>query len=306
MQKIRYSFLFVIGLALIFGTASDAFSQKRQKRQKNFGYLSVTSPEALPVRIDEVVVGMSNDDDFPLREGKYNVEVEGPDGQLFKKRISIKKRERICICLKLKEITTTEKCPYNIEVQVDKEQILEGDNVVFTAVNLLGGAAPVNYRWRVSGGTIISGQNTSSITVSSKGMGGQRITAYVDVKDDIPGSTCFQMKDATTYVEKIRIPEPIMCDLWESKSADDDKARFDNCTIIYRQNPNSQIFIILYQGTDKGSISVEKLAKRALDYFRQNLGISAGEIVLRQGGNRPRTSAQVWIVPPGAPPPLPQ
>jgi hypothetical protein len=304
MQNIRYSFLFVIGLVLIFGTASATFSQKKQK---NVGYLSVkSSPDSYPVKINGEIVGMSGTNrgaEFPLRADDYLVEVEGPDGQVFKKEVTIRKNERNCICLTVRKEITSRPCPYNIVVDVDNE-VYEGDTVTFSSHNLVQDTIPVNYRWTVSGGTITGGQGTSSITVDTRGMGGQTITAFLDVTDDVYGSTCFQKNSAKTYVKPPpELPKPIPCDLWESKSADDDKARFDNCNLAYRQTPNSQIYIILYQGTDKRSISVDKLAKRALDYFVKNLGVPASQIVLTRGGNRPRTSAQVWIVPPGAQPP---
>jgi hypothetical protein len=311
MQKIRYSFLFVIGLALIFGTASAAFSQKLKK---NEGFLRVTSsPDSYPVRIDDersgkVVTGNSGvgrGTDFRLPAGNYTVTVEGPDGQVFRKPVTIEKRERLCICLTVKKDIITRPCPYNIVVN-GPDSVLEGDKIVFFATNKFkGDTIPVNYKWSVSGGTIVSGLGTDSITVDTAGMGGQTIRAFLDVTDDVYGSTCFQKNEVPTYVEKIKPPEPIFCDMWESKSADDDKARFDNCNLIYRQTPNSQIYIILYQGTEKRSISVDKLAKRASDYFR-NLGVAPGQITLVRGGNRARTSAHVWIVPPGAQPPVPQ
>lgn len=306
MQKIRYSFLFVIGLVLIFGTASATFSQKRQK---NVGYLSVkSSPDAYPVRINGEVVGMSGvgrGTEFPLRADDYLVEVEGPDGQVFKKEISIRKNERHCICLTVRKEITTRPCPYNIVVDVD-EEVYEGDTVTFSSRNLVQDTIPVNYRWSVSGGVIENGQGTSSITVSTRGMGGQTVRAFLDVTDDVYGSTCFQKNEARTYVKpKPEPPKPFQCDIFESKSADDDKARFDNCVLQYNATPNSQIYVILYQGTDKRSISVERLAKRTLDYFVKNRGIPPGQIVLTRGGNRARTTVQVWIVPPGAPTPVP-
>ncbi len=306
MQKIRYSFLLAIGLVLIFGTASTALSQKRNK---NLGYLSVkSSPDAYPVRIDGDLVGMSGvgrGKEFELSEGEYLVEVEGPDGQKFEKEVTIRKRERLCICLTVRKEIETRPCPYNIVVDVD-EEVYEGDTVTFSSRNLVRDTIPVNYRWNVSGGTIIDGQGTSSITVSTVGMGGKSITAFLDVTDDVYGSTCFQKNEARTYVKPPpEPPEPFLCDLFESKSPDDDKARFDNCVLKFNATPNSQIYVIIYQGTAKGSISVDRVAKRTLDYFVKNRGISPSSIVLTRGGNRPRTTVQVWIVPPGAKTPLP-
>jgi hypothetical protein len=273
------------------------------------GYLFVKStPDAYPVRINGEVVGMSGTagrgNEFPLRPDDYLVEVEGPDGQVFKKEITVRKRESNCICLTVRKEITSRPCPYNIVVD-GPDRVLEGDVITFSSRNLVKDTIPVNYRWSVSGGSILDGQGTSSITVSTVGMGGQTIRAFLDVTDDVYGSTCFQKNEVPTYVERKPEIKSIQCDVFESKSRDDDKARFDNCVLQFNAIPNSQLYVILYQGTDKGSISVERLAKSTLDYFVKNKGIPPSAITLTRGGNRARTTVQVWIIPPGAPTPVP-
>lgn len=310
MQKIRYNFLFVIGLVLIFGTASAVFSQNN-KIPKNMGVLSVkTSPESYPVRVDGQVVGMSGvgtGAEFILKPGTYKVEVEGANGQTWTKDdLVINRAQRNCICLKVVENVTKRACPYNIVVD-GPERVLAGDIITFSSRNLVAeGAIPVNYKWTVSGGTITSGLGTSSITVDTRGMGGQVIKAFLDVTDDVYGSTCMQKNEVQSMVEEEIIPKPSQCDIFESKAFDDDKARFDNCVLRLQENPNSQIYVILYQGTNKGSISVDRLSKRTLDYFVKTRGVDPRQIVITKWGSRPKTTVEVWIVPPGAQPPVPQ
>jgi hypothetical protein len=296
---------------LIFGTASAVFAQKNKKNQKTLGTLSVkSSPESYPVRVNGQVLGMSGvgtGAEFPLEEGTYNVEVEGAGGQIFRKSVTIRRAERNCICLTVVQNVVKRACPYNIVVDADKK-VIEGDTVTFSSRNLVEGAAvPVNYKWSVSGGTITSGLGTSMITVDTRGMGGQTVSAFLDVTDDIPGSTCQQRNEVPVLVEKL--PEPVhayQCDVFESKSHDDNKARFDNCVLRLQDAPNSQIYVILYQGTDKRSVSVDKLSKQTLDYFVKTRGVDPRQIVITKWGNRPRTTIEVWIVPPGAQPPVPQ
>jgi hypothetical protein len=57
-----------------------------------------------------------------------------------------------------------------------------GTPITFTA-SVSGGAPGVTatYNWSVSAGTITGGQGTPSITVDTKGLGGQSITATVQV-----------------------------------------------------------------------------------------------------------------------------
>jgi hypothetical protein len=306
MQKFRYNFLFAIGLVLILGTALTVSSQNRN--QKNMGILSVkTSPESYPVRVDGEILGMSgvgSGAEFYVAPGMHKVEVEGANGQTFSREIEFFKKKKNCICLKVIEEITTRECPYNIVVE-GPDKVMEGDIITFSSRDLRGGAQPVNYKWSVSEGTILSGLGTNSITVDTTGMRGKTIRAYLDVTDDIAGSTCFQKNEVPTFIEPPPPPiEAYQCDVFESKSQDDNKARFDNCVLRVNSTPNSQIYVILYQGTDKRSLSVERLKRQTLDYFVKTRGIDPRQIVVTEGGNRPRTTVEIWIVPPGAQPPM--
>jgi hypothetical protein len=308
MQKFRYNFLFVIGLVLIFGTAVTVSSQN--KRQKNMGILSVkTSPESYPVRVDGEVIGMSGTGtgtEFYVAPGAHLVEVEGPNEQTFSREIEFFKNRKNCICLKVVKEDIVRECPYNIVVE-GPEKVMEGDIITFSSRDLKGGAQPVNYKWTVSEGTILSGLGTNSITVDTTGMRGKTIRAFLDVTDDIPGSTCFQKNEVPTFVEPPPppiLPESYQCDVFESKSQDDNKARFDNCVLRVNSTPNAQIYVILYQGTDKRSLSVDRLKRQTLDYFVKTRGIDPRQIVVTEGGTRPRTTVEIWIVPPGAQPPM--
>lgn len=309
MQKFRYNFLFVLALVLAFGTLADVSAQN--KRQKNMGILSVkTSPESYPVRVDGEVLGMSGvgtGAEFYLSPGRHLVEVEGANGQTFRKELDFVRNRKNCICLKVVETGTTRECPYNISVD-GPQDFTEGSTITFTTTNIGSDPAiPVNYKWTVNNGTIVGGQGTSSIQVNTTGTNGQPVTAYLDVTDDIPGSTCQQKNEATsTPIPPVIPPQPYQCDVFESKSRDDDKARFDNCVLRLQTEPNSQIYVILYQGTNKGSINVDRLSKQTLDYFIRSRGVPPEQIVITKWGTRPRTTVEVWIVPPGAQPPVPR
>src|SRR5207253_542181 len=73
-----------------------------------------------------------------------------------------------------------QKCP---SIRVSSADLIKaGETTSFTAV-LSGGdpAVTPTYNWSISAGTIESGQGTSNIVVNSTGLGGQSITATVDV-----------------------------------------------------------------------------------------------------------------------------
>ena len=318
MRNIRYNFLLAVALVMSFGIASafaNTNDDKKVKRPKNTGILSVkTTPEAYPVKVNGQVVGMSGVNtpaEFYLAPGLHNVEVEGPNGQKFSKQLEIRKDAKNCICLKIVENKTSRPCPYDVRVD-GPEKVLEGDLITFAAFNnVTNSATPLKYAWKVFPETakITSGQGTPAITVDTNGMGGQTISAELDVTDDIYGSTCFQKNAVRTEVEKQVLPEPIRCDIFESRAFDDDKARFDNCVINLQSSPDAQLYIIVYQGTDRISRTrntADKLSKRTLDYLVNTRGVDPRRISIVNWGERPKTAFEIWIIPPGAQPPVPQ
>lgn len=317
MRNIRYNFLFVIGLMLTLGISTVLANpnDEKVKRPKNTGILSVkTTPAAYPVKVDGQVVGMSGTStgaDFYLAPGMHLVEVEGPNGQVFRKEIEIRKDAKNCICLKIVETSTSRACPYDIRLD-GPDKVLEGDLITFAAFNAVSGSAiPLKYVWRVTPDTakITSGLGTPAITVDTTGLGGQTIRAELDVYDDVYDAKCRQKISVPTEVEKPRIPEAFRCDSFDSVSFDDDKARFDNCAISLQSNPDAQLYMILYQGTDKLSTTrntYDKLSKRTLDYLVKTRGVDPRRISIVRGGNRLKTMYDIWLVPPGAQTPVPQ
>jgi hypothetical protein len=140
-------------------------------------------------------------------------------------------------------------------------------------------------------------------------MGGQKITAELDVTDDVYGKTCFQKNTVPTEVEKKPEIKSFKCDEFVSGPFDDTKARFDNCVLQLLGGPDTQLYIIIYQGTDKISMTrntYDKLSKRTLDYLVKTRGVDPRRISIIKGGNRLKTTFEVWFVPPGAQLPVPQ
>ena len=319
MLNTRSKFLLTALLMLIFGTtAATAFANDKKdkvKRPKNTGILSVkTTPQAYIVRVDGVQVGMSGvgtANEFYLTPGLHRIEIEGPNGKTFVKEMDFRKDVRNCICLRAIEETTSRACPYDVRVD-GPEKIVAGDLVTFVAVNAVTASVPLTYRWNVSPSTavITSGLGTSSITVDTKNSGNTPITAELDVTDDVYGATCQQKNSVSTGVENLpEPPKPFRFDLFESKSFDDDKARFDNYAIQVQSIPDSQAYIITYQGTDKASVTrgdVNKLSQRAMDYLVKARGVDPSRIQITNWGKRDKSTYELWIVPAGAQPPVPE
>ncbi len=317
MRNIKYKFLFVVGLVLTIGlTTVLADGKTDSKRPKNTGILTVkTTPSAMTVKVDGQVVGLSgvsSPAEFYLAPGVHRVEVEGPNGKAFSKEIEIRKDAKNCICLKIIEETTKRPCPYNIRLD-GPERVVEGYLITFASFNAVkNDSIPVNYNWTVSPKNlrITSGLGTPAITVDTTGFGGQTINADLDVNDGVYDANCRQKISVPTIVDKLPPPpSPRKFDEFESIAFDDDKARLDAFTIELQNNPDAQGYIIMYQGTDKVSMRTRKadvISKRTLDYLVKARGIDPRRIVITNWGTRPKTTYELWVIPPGAQPPVPQ
>lgn len=312
MRKIN--FLFVLGLILTFGLMTAFAQQKDNKRPKNMGMLTVrTTPVAYPVKVDNQVIGMSGVDspaEFYLAPGTHQLLIEGPNGRNFTKEVEIRRDAKHCVCLKIVEEKIQRACPYNVQLS-GPDRVIEGDLITFASQNVgPNPAIPVNYNWTISSGTITSGQGTSSITVDSRGMGGQTINADLDVNDGVYDATCRQKISVPTIIETPPPPPAAKkFDEFPSKAFDDDKARLDSFAIELQNNPDAQGYIIMYQGTDAASMrtkKVEVLSKKTLDYLVNARGIDPRRIVITNWGTKAETYYELWIIPPGAQPPVPQ
>jgi hypothetical protein len=317
MRKIRYQFLLLAGLMLTLGLTTVFADNKDSKKKapKNMGTISVkTSETSYPVKIDGQYVGMSGVDnpaEFYVEPGvAHDIEVEGPNGSKpWIGTRTVTKGGKKCICLKTVTTRIDKACPYDIRLE-GPESVLEGELITFSAFNQVTGApVPLNYKWSVSNGRITSGQGTSAITVDTTGMRNQTVNAELDVNDDVYSAQCRQVINVPTGVtpppDK---PYAVLCDEVVSKSADDDKARLDNCMVQVQNSPDAQIYLIIYQGTDKASTTrntYDKLSKRAMDYLVNVRGLDPRRIQIVRGPDAAKTTYKMWIVPPGAQPPTP-
>jgi len=318
MRNIKYSFLLMLGLMLTCGL-TDAVAQRsdnRNKPPKNMGTLTVkTTPVAYPVKVNDQLLGMSGvttPAEFYLPPGTHRLAIEGPNGKTFTKEIEIIRNAKNCVCLKVVEEVISRACPYNVQLS-GPDRVMDGDLITFASLNsVTDSPTPVNYVWTVSPSNvrITSGLGTPSITVDTAGFGGQTITADLDVNDGVYDANCRQKISVPTIVENRPLPPTARrFDEFPSTSFDDDKARLDAFAIELQNNPDSQGYIIMYQGTDRESLRNRKvsiLTKRTLDYLVKARGIDPRRIQIVDWGTRLKTTYDLWIVPPGAQPPVPQ
>jgi len=179
--------------------------------------------------------------------------------------------------------TISVSCPADVDL---------GAPITFTAS--IGGDMNVTYNWTVSAGTISSGQGTSSITVDTSGLGGQSVTATLEVGGLDP--SCSRTASCTTGV-KAPNPPAVKFDEYGNIKFNDEKARLDNYAIQLQNQPGSQGYIIAY-GSCEGEAQAR--ADRAKDYLVNTRGIDAGRLVTIDGGCMPELKVELWVVPTGA------
>lgn len=310
MRAFKYNFLIVLSLLLAVGisTAMANGDKDSKKRPKDSGILSIrTSPDALPVKVDGQDVGMSGVGtaaEFYLTPGFHTIEVVGPDGKVWKDEIEIRRGGKNCICLKIVTETISSPCPYRFSLE-GPSNVVEGDLITFAAVNSGSEPVPLRYDWKVTNGHITSGIGTPNITVDTTGLAGQTVEAELDVNDDTYDNKCRQVITVPTEVGKLPpSPSAFRCDEFEPGNHDQDKARLDNCVIQVQNTPDAQMYVIIYPGADKRN-PYDRTAKFYLDYMVKNRGMDPSRIKLVKGDPRAKTLTVIWVVPPGATPPVP-
>jgi hypothetical protein len=170
----------------------------------------------------------------------------------------------------------------------------QGTPITFNATVGPGTPPASSYNWTVSAGTITSGQGTTSITVSTDGIGGQSVTATLEVGGVDP--SCGRTTSCTTAVK----PPPAVArkfDEYGNIRFNDEKARLDNFAIQLQNEPAATGYIIGYGSCDAEG---QTRANRAKDYLVNTRGVDAGRLMVVDGGCLPELLVQLWVAPQGA------
>jgi hypothetical protein len=153
------------------------------------------------------------------------------------------------------------------------------------------------YKWTVSNGKILSGQGTGSITVDL--MGTKTVTVFVEATG-VP-EVCERVAFETFEIGK----RAFLVDSVEKYNVSYISMKFDVFLNMLHDNPSVTGYIIGYSGRGNND-RVE--ANRALESFRRLMAfrrLDSSRLKLIDGGFREYTSADFWLVPPGAEPPSP-
>lgn len=180
------------------------------------------------------------------------------------------------------------------------DKVDEGAPLTFTA-DVSGGDPNVTptFNWTVSAGTISSGQGTSSITVDTTGIGGQSVTATVDV-GGYPRE-CSTSSSCTGSVQKavpaVKFAEYVTPDLTANKT------QLDKFVNALQLDPSAQGYVIAYGGRTSGPEDAQKAADNATDYTMHTRSLDGARTLSGVGGYRERPTVELWIAPAGAAPP---
>jgi len=222
-----------------------------------------------------------------VNAGSYTATVEVNDGNNHTERASTSVTVAECADCEAPCPNVAVSCPADVG---------QGSPITFNAT-VTGGATSVTptYNWSVSAGTITSGQGTSSITVDTADLGGQTVTATVEIGGYPPA--CAKTASCSTQVRVPEVINPVKFDEYGNIRFNDEKARLDNYAIQLQNQPGAQGYIIAY-GTCEGEGQAR--ADRAKNYLVNTRGIEAGRITTVDGGCRSDLTVELWIVPPGA------
>lgn len=187
-------------------------------------------------------------------------------------------------------------CPTSISVSDAPVAAAPGENLTFTATITGGSQESPTYSWSVDKGSIVSGQGTSTITVSTEDLDDTTVTATVTVGGLC--NTCTNNSDSGTGIVSAK-PTPVGRDEFGNISNNDVKARLDPYSADLQADPNSVGYIINY-GSSEDVIEREKLIR---NYLIINRGIDASRLVFIVGDEaEPVIRTRLWIVPAGADP----
>lgn len=211
---------------------------------------------------------------------------------LIMKRISI-----VLLCVMSASFAYSQNCP-GISVQ-GATMINEGDTAFFFAAIKPLQSSPT-YNWVISNGAIFSGQGTAMIKVVTEKMGGQFITATVDI-GGLPRE-CNSSSSATIDVQKG--PEKIIsADYTTPQALTTAIQKFITDTDLKNINISQTAFIYIYSNAASPS-SFKTIESVFIKEFEKN-GIFSFQYKIANGGKKKTAAFEIYRLMLGAPEPKP-
>ena len=193
-------------------------------------------------------------------------------------------------------------CP-TISVTGPSSSVQPGETMTFTA-NVGESDIDLNkltYQWSVDKGTIIEGQGTPTIIVSTEGLVDATITAIVKVEGLANG--CKNLVSEAAGVVIVGCGLPLIFDDFGKLSKNDEKARLDALAGDLMVKKEFIAYIILYHPANKKSY--ESKVARIKNHLIRVRGVPSEQIVFISGGIEPEERARIYLIPKGLEPPTP-
>jgi hypothetical protein len=185
-------------------------------------------------------------------------------------------------------------CP-TVTIDRSANIVCAGEPTTFTAT-IEGGDPNLQskFKWTLSAGTITDGQGTSTITVDTKGLGGQSITATVEI-DDVSAMTPDCAKTASCVRQVGICDVERKFDEYGEILLQKEAERLDNFALQLKNEPGTRGIVIVYGrfGYTRGDIQAR--ANRAKDYLVTKHEIEAERIVIVTGGNVEESTVELWL-----------
>lgn len=193
-------------------------------------------------------------------------------------------------------------CPVVTVVGPAAGAVESGETATFTANFSYEGQA--TYNWTVSGGTILEGQGTPSIRVDTAGLRGTTLSATVEMSGDFSRPHCPRCNSnikASAEISVYELPKPILADKFTHGNCEEVLARMDYFLTQLNNDPSSQGYILIY-GLPRAVRRSERIIRNSIKFRNYD---PSRITLINGGGNGKRAAIEMWSVPPGATPPLP-
>jgi hypothetical protein len=317
-NSIKFAIALIVAFAFWLALPSTTCAQEKaytQKKKGKYGTVKILStPGGLPLEVDGKSYGLTTTDfrSIDLNPGLHRIVIILPSGNLWTREVELGANRIKCLTVNYRAGIAPPpvvSCPFPVNISAPT-LVSEGEVITYKTNVAYNGSSPLRYTWKVSPGKarILSGAGTSTITVDSTGLDGQRITASVVVDDGSGDAACSQTVQASTFIPASPAREIAAkhFDVCRNCSFDDQKARLDNLAVELQNDPSTSGYIISYAGRTSPVNRANQLGARARDYIVTKRGVDSARIVMMNGGLREDDSVDLWVVPAGAKPPQAQ
>ena len=157
------------------------------------------------------------------------------------------------------------------------------------------------FKWKLSAGTITSGQGTAEITIDTGGLGGLEVLATVELSGIPLG--CNGSASKITQVQVVCILSGLRFDEYGDIKFKDEKARLDNFAIQLTNQPLSIGYIFMAAGQKTFENEATERLDRAKSYLVDVREIDPNRVVTVDCGFAPDLIIKLYIATLGSTPP---